>query len=210
MSGKGVVLGLTFLLMVSQAPIQVEAGMGQQTLTWQCGLQIGVHTENNDFWTTNAISEIYFTLTLLQTGTVVDFKALIFQITLTTETNYSSMITIDNPWNASGDVAKITSQFTILKEDVNNAGWDMYTASFFYNFSILVELNGGDEMKLYTHIYEGTPISVSTLDFMVFWPFPPIILMAIVYWVLYIGLKRFNKRYEGINAKNTKDTDLLE
>lgn len=200
MRGKGVVLGLLILFIVCQLPIQAEAGRSDRTLNWQCGLKVSVQVENNDYWTTDAVSEIFFILRLLDMGTIVDFQALIFQITVVTETNYTGQMTVIEPWNATGDEARIVGKFNIDKEDVNNAGWDIYVASFYYNFSLLVEFEGGEELRLYTHVYEGTPLSISTFNFIVFWPFPPIILMGTVYWVLYFGLRRFNKRYEGLGS----------
>lgn len=139
-------------------------------------------------------------------GSVADFQELVFQATVMTETNYTGEMTINNPWTAVGDEARVVAQFVIDKEDVNDAGWDMYVATFFYSFSILVKLTGGDELRLTTYVYEGTPLSISTFSFIVLWPFPPILLMAGVYWLLYIGLRRFNRRYEGLDSKNPKKT----
>lgn len=184
--------------------MQVEAGRGERTLSWQCGLKISLLVENNDFWTTDVVSEVFFILRLLEVGTVVDFQALVFHTTLVTETNYTGQMTLIDPWNTIGDEARVVAQFTIKKEDVNNAGWDIYEASFFYNFSIFVEFDGGDNLRLYTHVYEGTPLSISTFSFIVLWPFPPIILMAAVYWTLYVGLRRFNRRYIGLELDSSK------
>ncbi|TFG26611.1 hypothetical protein EU527_19565 [Candidatus Thorarchaeota archaeon] len=200
MRGKGVVLSLLILVIVCQLPVQVEAGRSEQTLYWQCGLRIRVQVENNDFWTTDSVSEIYFILTLLDRGNITEIQALIFEITVVTETNYTGQITVNNPWSAVGDETRLVGKFSIDKEDVNNAGWDIYMASFHYNFSLFVEFEGGEEMRLYTHVYDGTPLSISTFSFIVFWPFPPIILMGTIYWVLYFGLRRFNRRYEGLES----------
>jgi hypothetical protein len=205
MRGKGVVLGIVLVLVILQIPIHVEAGRAEKTLSWQCGLRISLLAENNDFWTTDSVSEIFFTLTLLDAGTVVDFQALIFQVTLVTERNYTGEIIIVNPWNATGDVARLTGQFAVSREDVNNAGWDIYVASIYYNFSVLVELSGGEDMRLYTYVYEGTPLSISTFSFIVLWPFPPIILMGAAYWILYIGVRRFNKRYAGLESTDADE-----
>lgn len=210
MRGKGVVLGLLVLFIICQFPMQVEAGRSERTVRWECGVKIGFLVENNDFWTTDSVSELYFVLRLLEVGSVADFQALVFQATVMTETNYTGEMTINNPWSAVGDEARVVAQFVIDKEDVNNAGWDIYVAAFFYSFSILVKLAGGDELRLITYVYEGTPLSISTFSFIVLWPFPPILLMAAVYWLLYIGLRRFNRRYEGLDTQESGEANKEE
>jgi len=210
MRGKGGVLGLVVLFIICQLPMQVEAGRSAKTPTWQSGLQISLHVENNDFWTTGSVSEIFFVLKLLDAGPVVDFKSLIFEITLVTEINYTGEFTVSNPWNAVGDESRIVGRFTVASEDINNAGWDIYMGSFYYNFSVIADTPDGDDIRFYTHVYEGTPLSISTFSFIVFWPFPPIILMAGVYWALYFGLKRFDKRYEGLDSVDAEETDTVK
>ncbi len=64
--------------------------------------------------------------------------------------------------------------------------------------SVFVELDDGRAMELYTHVYEGSPISISTLSFWILWPVPPIILMCVVYWGLFFGVRKFNARYAGL------------
>lgn len=205
MRGKGVILGIVILFILCQTPIQVDAGRTGHTLTWtQKGLKINVQVENNDFWTTDSVSEIFFILTLLDAGQVVDFKTLEFQITLVLEINYTGIIVVDDPWNAVGDVTRIVGQFSIASEDVNNAGWDIYMGSFYYNFSVIADTEESHDLIFPTLAYEGTPLNISVFSFIVFWPFPPIVLMLGVYWILYFGLKRFNKRYEGLESDIAK------
>ena len=205
MRGKGVILGIVVLFLVCQMPIHADAGRSGRTPTWQSGLQIDVDVENNDYWTTGSVSEIYFTLRLLNVGPVVDFKSLIFDITVVTDVNYTGRFTIADPWNTVGDESRIVGRFMIASEDINNADWDIYMGSFYYNFSVIADTTDTDNLRFYTHVYEGTPLNISTISFIVFWPFPPIILMAGVYWGLYFGLKRFNKRYEGLESKTSQE-----
>jgi len=206
MRGKGAVLGLLFIFMICQLPVQVEAGRSESTPTWTYyDLQLKLLVENNDFWTTGSVSELFFILTLVDPGSVVDFKLLIFEITLVTEVNYTGEFTVSDPWNAVGDEARIVCKFTVTSADVNNAGWDIYVAQFYYNFSIIVDTDSEYNLKLHTHVNEGTPLSISTFSFIVMWPFPPIILMCCVYWGLYFGLKKFNKRYEGLDSEKVEE-----
>jgi hypothetical protein len=197
MRGKGVVLAVCLVVVLCLLPAPVEAGRGSQTLRWQNGLRISVQFENNDYWTTNQISEIYFTLTLLDLGTVADFQELVFRITLVTISNHTGEIRVTNPWNEVNDAVRVVARFNVTPEQVNYAGWDTYMAEFYYDFSVFVEMDDGEEMELYTHVYDGTPLTISTFSFIVFWPFPPIVLMCFVYWGLYFGLKKFNARYKG-------------
>jgi hypothetical protein len=203
MRGNGVALGLVVLFIICQLPLQVDAGRSDGTDSWQNGLKFSVFVENNDFWTTNSVSEIFFVLTLLDAGSIIDFKTLIFEITLVTETNYTGEFTVIDPWNAVGDQVRIVGQFTLKNEDVNNAGWDIYMGSFYYNYSVIADTTENNDIRFYTHVNRGTPLSISTFSFIVFWPFPPIILMTGVFWVAYFGLKRFNKRYEGLEEKTS-------
>ena len=210
MRGKGVVLGLLVLFILCQFPMQVEAGRSERTLSWECGVKVHILVENNDFWTTDSVSELFFVLRLLEVGSVADFQELAFQATVMTKTNYTGEMIINNPWTTVGDEARVVARFVIDKEDVNSAGWDVYVAAFFFSFSILVRLAGGDELRLVTYVYEGTPLSISTFSFIVLWPFPPILLMAAVYWLLYIGLRRFNRRYEGLDTPVPGETSKEE
>ena len=52
-------------------------------------------------------------------------------------------------------------------------------------------MEGYTDIRYYTNVYEGTPLTISTLSYIVYWPFPPIILVAAVFWVLYIVLRKF-------------------
>ncbi len=204
MRGTGVILGIVLLFILVQMPIQADAGQTGRTPTWQNGLQIDVDVENSDYWATGSVSEIFFTLTLLDVGSITDFKSLIFEVTVMTEINYTGTFTVIDPWDTVGDESRIVGRFTVTNEDVNNAGWDIYMASFYYNFSVMADTTSDTDIRFYTHVYEGTPLNISTFSFIVFWPFPPIVLMAGVYWSLYIGLKRFNKRFEGLESNNTE------
>ncbi|MFX1580283.1 MAG: hypothetical protein ACFFBJ_11585 [Promethearchaeota archaeon] len=207
MRGKGVLLALLVMLMICQVPIQVDAGRSSWKPTWTYyGLQLKLLVENNDYWTTESVSELFFIFTLLDEGDIVDFKELTFEITLVTETNYTGEFSVEDPWNVVGDETRIVCQFDLLNEDVNNAGWDIYMASFYYSFEIIVDTETEHNLKLYTNVIKGTPLSISTFKFIVFWPFPPIILMCCVYWGLYFGLKKFNKRYEGLEKIEESNT----
>jgi hypothetical protein len=201
MRGNGVVLGILFLFILCQLPLEVNAGRTGYTPTWSSGLQIDIDIENNDYWKTGSISEIFFTLTLLSAGPVVDFKTLIFDITVVTEINYTGQLVVNDPWNIVGDETRIVGRFNIQSQDVNNAGWDIYMAEFYYNFSVIVDTDSYTNFRFYTHQRQGTPLNISTFSFIILWPFPPIILMMCVYWILYLGLKKFNKRYEGLEEK---------
>ncbi|MHA1493470.1 MAG: hypothetical protein ACTSUZ_02785 [Candidatus Thorarchaeota archaeon] len=79
--------------------------------------------------------------------------------------------------------------------------------SFYYNFSVVADTTDTTNMRYYTHVYQGTPLNISAFSFIVFWLFPPIILMAGVCWGFYFGLKRFNKRYEGLDSKTPQEVD---
>jgi len=210
MRGKGAILGLIVILILCQLPLKVDAGRSGITPTWQNGLKINVAVENNDYWTTDSVSEIFFILTLLDAGEITDFKSLIFEITVMTQVNYTGVFNVSNPWNAVGDESRIVGYFTIAAEDVNNAGWDIYMGSFYYNFSVIADTADSTNHRFYTYVYEGTPLNISTFSFIVFWPFPPIILMCGVYWALYVGLKQFNKRYESLDSNNVGKIDTHE
>lgn len=207
MRGKGLVLALVMTIIMLQMPVVIDAGHTGITLTWQSGLQIKVDVEDIDFWTTDSVSKIYFTLRLLNVGPIVDFKTLILEITVVTEVNYTEIVTVDDPWNAVGESTKLVAEFNIASENINNAAWETYVTQFYYNFSVIADTAEYTDSRFYTPVYEGTHLTISTIGFIVFWPFPPIILVACVFWVLYFVLRKFNTRYEGLEPEGAADQE---
>jgi len=203
MRGKGFVIVFVLAIVMLQMPLAIDAGHSGRKLTWSNGLQINVDVENIDFWATDSVSKLFFSLKLLDIGPILDFKTLIMEVTVVTKINYTDVITIDDPWTSVGDVSKVTAEFTISHNDINGTGWDTYQTNFYYNFSVITDMEGYTDIRYYTNVYEGTPLTISTLSYIVYWPFPPIILVAAVFWVLYIVLRKFNKRYEGLDAEPT-------
>jgi hypothetical protein len=203
MRGKGLVVILLLSIMVLQMPTLIDAGHSGRYLSWEDGLRINVDVENIDFWITGSVSKIFFSLSLLNEGLVEDFKTLIMEVNVVTEANYTDIMTIDDPWNNVGEILKVAAEFTIANEDVNSTTMSTYEAMFYYNFSVIVDIEGYSDLRYYTHVYEGTPLTISAISLFAFWPFPPIIMVASIFWVLYFVLRRFNKRYEGLESKQT-------
>jgi len=187
---------LVVLMLISAQP-RAEALRGDSTLNWNCGLQLHLLVENNDYWTTGVVSDIYVVVTLLDTGLVTDFLELIVTICVITERVDLGTISVLAPWDEPGDKVHVVGHFNITADLVNNAGWDIYMAHFYVQLNCSVRIQGGETLDLYSHKDVYT-INVSTLPFIVLWPFPPIVLMMLVYWIGYFGLKRFNRRYSGL------------
>ncbi len=206
MRGKGLVVIFVFTLIMFQVPMPIDAGHSGRKLTWNSGLQIDVDVENIDYWATESVSKLFFTLKLLNAGIIEDFKTLVMQVTVVTEVNYTEIITVNNPWNSVGDVSKVVAEFTISSEDISGTGWDTYEAMFYYNLSVFADIPSYTDVQYWTYAYEGTPLTISTLSYIVFWPFPPIILVGSVFWILYFVVRKFNKRYEDLESEQVENT----
>ena len=74
----------------------------------------------------------------------------------------------------------------------------------YYQVNQTVLLDGGREHTSYTNIRGPLHIGVSTLSFWTLWPYPPIFLMMGIYFGGFIGLRKFNKRYEWFEGKRKK------
>lgn len=196
MRRKGVFVFIIMCILITQTPQYAEAGRSSSIFSWQCGLRIGVEFENSDYWITDSVSEIFFTLTLVDAGNVTDFYYLIFRIWLVTETIDYGQSVINDLWSAEGDAVRIVSRFVVTPEQINNAEWDTYYGTFFYNFSLGTTVTGSGDMELYTLDHEGTTLTMSTLQFMSLWPFPPILVMGALFWIGFIVVRKFNSRYD--------------
>ncbi|TFF96813.1 hypothetical protein EU546_00575 [Candidatus Thorarchaeota archaeon] len=204
MRGKGVIPVLVVLLALSYSFLPVTALRAGPTLTWQCGLKMDIHIENHDFWTTGVPGQIFIRLKLLETGTVEQFVNLTMRVMLHTERVHIAQSVIPSPWNEVGDEHHLTAQFNLTPEEVNHAGWDTYQAQYYYQVNQTVILEGGEELILYMDPRGPYPITISTYSFIVYWPFPVIILMMTIYWIGLFALRIFNRRYVGLE----KDEEL--
>lgn len=199
MAKKGVFVGLlvlcTFLLVSVPS---VDGYYSSETLSWSNGLRISVVCENLDYWVTGTVFSIHLTLTLLATGTVIEFESITCAVYLVTEEVDVSIGVLNSPWSNPGDKVKVTVEFTVTPEQINSTGWDMYLAQFYYQINQSNRVDGGSRINHHTDLRGPRMLNISTVQFAILWPFPPIILMMFVYWGLFAGLRRFNRRYEGL------------
>ncbi|TFG10300.1 hypothetical protein EU538_02380 [Candidatus Thorarchaeota archaeon] len=189
------------LLALSYPVMPVTALRASPTFTWQCGLRISCHVENHDFWTTGVPGQIFIRLKLLETGTVEQFVDLTVRVVLHTEKVHIAQSVIPSPWNKIGDEHHLTAEFNLTSEEVNHAEWDTYEAQYYYQINQTVMVEGGEELNLYMDPRGPYPITISTYSFIVYWPFPVIILMMTIYWVGLFALRRFNRRYVGLEER---------
>ena len=203
MSRKGVLVGLISLMLLSLSCAPVSAMRSSATLTWGvCGLKVGVRCENSDFWTTDVESDIHIRLTLADLGSVAEFIDLTLVLLLITESNDSEVFAMDSPWTHAGETIDLVGRFNITPEQVNNSAWEMYDTGYYYQLNQTVRLDNGTIWTLYTNLKGPFHVGISTAPYIVYWPFPPIILMIFVSWGGLVLLKKFNRRYEGLEAKS--------
>ncbi|MHA1948898.1 MAG: hypothetical protein ACW987_03430 [Candidatus Thorarchaeota archaeon] len=144
----------------------------------------------------------------METGTVIEFESLTCAVYVVTEEVDISIVTIDNPWNDPGDEVKLTTQFTITPEQINNTGWEFYMAEFYYQINQSTIVDGGGRVNHMTSLKGPYVLNMSTEQLAVLWPYPPIFLMMFIYWGLFVGLRKFNRRYDGL--KETTSVQPVE
>ena len=206
MRGKGVIAVAVMCILLAQMPLYVSAGRTDTTMYWDCGLKIGISVENLDYWTTFSDSEIYFTLTLRDAGNVTSFHYLKFRVWLVTEKVDYQEMDLNELWNGTGESIRLVAKFNVAPDEINNSAWETYTGSFFYNYSLGVTISQAQNMELYTRDRQGTPLTISVIPFIVFWPFPPIILALVGFWSGFFILRRFNRRYAKLKEAEPKET----
>jgi len=205
MKRKGVVLGLLVLCMTSLVCTPASAFRSQVTMSSSyTGMEYQVLVENVDAWSTGQEYAVYVTLTLLEIGIILGFQSVTLAMYLVTENEQVSIQTINNPWNEIGDTVQFTTYFTVTPEEVNNSVWDIYQAMMYYQVNQTVLLDGGREHSSYTNLMGPLQIGVSTLSFWTLWPYPPIFIMMSIYFGGFMGLRKFNKRYEWFEGKTKK------
>jgi hypothetical protein len=90
---------------------------------------------------------------------------------------------------------------------INYTAWDTYLGRCYYQLNQSVIVNGTFEQNCYTEIREANKINISTVSYFVYWPYPPIIIMGVIYWTLFLVLRRFNKRYIEVKAFEKEHPD---
>ena len=201
MKRKEVLLGLLVLCMTSLICTPVSAFYYQETLSWESGLKYSISVENVDIWSTDKEYAVYVTLTLLEIGIVQSFESVTCALYLHTEDVVVSVQTINDHWSEIGDVVRFTSYFTVTQDQVNNSGWNINDAEIFYQVNMSVLLDGSFEQNCYMNPRGPIHIQVSTMSFMDSWLYIIIFIMMGIYYGGFIGLRKFNKRYEWFEGK---------
>lgn len=198
MSRKGVCIGLIVLMILSICPQPASAWRSDRTHNWTNGMSIACHVEYSDFWTTGVVNDVFMRLTLLDTGTVAEFFEIVVFIKLETEQTDFGIYMQPDHWE-DDNVINLYAQFNVSADQVNNAEWEIFSAGIYYQFNQTIRLDGETEERVYyTSVNGPLHVNISTIPFIVYWPYPPIILIGIVFWSLYFGVRRFNKRYSAM------------
>lgn len=205
MKRNGVVVGLLIICLTFLVCTPVSAFRSETTYASKNEMKYRLVCENVDYWSTGQQYAIYITLTLLDVGIVIGFESITCEINMTTEIEEIQVQTIDEPWNEVGDMVHFMFLFTLTSEQVNNSSWDIYEAHFYYQVNQSVILDGGQHQNCYTNPHEIS-IGVSTLSFWTLWPYPPIFLMMGIYYSGFFLLRKFNKRYQGLDEVIAKET----
>ena len=196
---EGVFVGLLLLCLLTSVTVPVDAFYSSGPISWNNGLSISAVVESLDFWVTGTSCSVYLTLTLLDAGTVVEFERLTTAVYVYTEEVDTSIIENDNPWNAPEDQIRVVHSFILTSEQINNAGLIMYTGHFYYQINLTARVDDGSTHTFYTQIRGPGTLNLSTEPIAVLWPYPPIIIALSGYWLGFLGLRRFNRRYEGLD-----------
>ena len=204
MKRKGALLGLLVLCMTPLVCTPVSAFYRQETVSWDCGLKYGIVVENIDIWSTDKEYAVYVTLTLLEVGIVQGFESVTCALYLHTNDVVVSVQTINDHWSEVGDVVRFTSYFTVTPDQVNNSGWNLNNLEIFYQVNMSVIMDGNRELNCYMDPRGPLHIQVSTMSFMDSWIFIIIFIMMGIYFGGFIGLRKFNKRYEWFDGKRKK------
>ena len=204
MKRNGALLGILVLCMTSLVCTPASAFYYQETVSWECGLTYSVLVENVDIWSTDKEFAVYVTLTLLEIGIVQGFESVTCALYLHTEDVVVSVQTINDHWSEIGDEVRFTSFFTVTQDQVNNSGWNLNDAEIFYQVNMSVLLDGNFEQICYMNPRGPIHIQVSTMSFMDSWIFIIIFIMMGIYFGGFIGLRKFNKRYEWFEGKRKK------
>ncbi|MHA1807249.1 MAG: hypothetical protein ACTSX2_06715 [Candidatus Thorarchaeota archaeon] len=159
---------------------------------------MNVDIENIDYATPGIPLDVYFRFTLKDVGKVSEFRYMIIEVMLVTETVYLAHTIIYNPWSQVGDTLNLKVSFNVTTDDIKNAEWDMYETGFYYQLNQSVHFLSGGYQLLYTGWRGPYHVGFSTYQFIIYWPWPPIILMTCVYWLGFFGLDKFNRRYKVI------------
>lgn len=211
MKRRAVFLGLLALCMTALVVTPVSAFRYQETLSWDCGLKYQIVCENVDAWSTGQEYPVYVTITLLEKGIINDFESVTFAIYLVTEDVQVYVQTMDDHWSEIGDKVRFTALITVTPEQVNNSVWDIYQARIYFQVNQSVILDGGRDINCYMDPRGPLHVGISTLSFWTLWPYPPIILMMGIYFGGFVGLRKFNRRYEWFEGKIRKlPVDLQE
>ena len=199
MCKRGAILVVIILLFVGTVVQPVSAGWSTDTLRWEySGVRVAVDIENVDYATPGIPLDVYLRFTLKDVGIVSEFRYMVIEVMLITETVYLAHSVIYSPWNKVGDVMNLKVSFNVTVNDIKNAGWDMYETGFYYQLNQSVRFIDGAYQLLYTGWRGPYHVGFSTFQFIIYWPWPPIILMTCVYWLGFFGLDRFNRRYRVI------------
>ncbi|NHJ14925.1 MAG: hypothetical protein EAX95_14685 [Candidatus Thorarchaeota archaeon] len=201
MSRKGALLGLLTILLIAMSPTQVAAYQYSATYTWHCGLKVSIHVENIDIWATGIPYDIIARLTLVELGDVGDILGITFALRLVTESVDTGIFATGDTYAQPGDSISVVGRFNITPEQINYA-WDTgYVAEYFYQLNQTVRLTNGTVQNLWMSYRGPHHASFSTASFIIYWPWLPIIFVFFIYWGIFYGVRRFNKRYDEVVAR---------
>lgn len=196
---EGVFVGLLLVCVLSTVFTPVDAYYSAGPITWNNGLKVDCVVESLDFWVTGTTCSFYITLTLKDMGTVVEFEHLTTAVYVYTEQEDSSVIVTDFPWSTPGDTVRVIHTFILNDEQINNAGLIMYTGHLYYQINISARVDEGSVLTFYTSVRGPDTLNLSTSPLAALWPYPPMIIALCAYWLGFFILRRFNRRYEGLD-----------
>jgi len=200
MSRKGVFLSLAIILMVAMTPMSVEAYNNSTTWTWQCGIRVNVHIESIDLWSTAFPYDIIARLTLLDLGLVSQVLSITFAIKLITKTEDTGIYTAASPYAQPGDSISLLGRFNLTAEQI----YEGELAEYYYQLNQSVRLQNGTVQNLWMHLKGPHPASFASHPIFILWPWLPIGMVFVIYWGVFFGLRKFNRRYDEVAMQESE------
>ncbi|MFW9907225.1 MAG: hypothetical protein ACFFEF_01510 [Candidatus Thorarchaeota archaeon] len=196
MSREGVLFAIVLITVLCAAANPVSALRIDTGYTWESGLSIGVHVENLDYWVLDQPGEIFLRFNLRGMGELVYLGKLEISFYIDVGILLMDSVEIIDPW-ANTSVLDVTLRPIIQSSWINDTSTDYFLLDYYLRFNQTGRYEGATYLtEFYTTLNGPHPINLSKLEFYRYWPFPPIILMGCIYWFGFLGLRRFNKRYE--------------
>ncbi|MEM2141919.1 MAG: hypothetical protein QXQ81_01505 [Candidatus Thorarchaeota archaeon] len=183
-------------VVLSLAPAPASAGRFMTTLSWPSGFSMDLLVINKDYCAAGSWLEIYFIFTLRSTGEVVAASQMRMDVWLLTQFWYRLTLTKTAPLFGPDNTMRMKAQFHITSEDICNAEWNTFEGKFYFNFTMTTFIQGGKLTTLESGVFEGGTLSMSTLWFIDYWPFPPILLTTTAFWGGYFVVRKLNMRYQ--------------